>query len=97
MDDRERKREEFLAMARRAGKHLADAPVSMLAVDVYAECVSLAQLAEQRAFNSLVEGSTPSGDTDEPHMLNPRSFVVCGERDGDVQVFCSERCKQRAK
>lgn len=59
MDDRERKREAFLAKARAAGKHLVGAP-SMLATRV-----PLAQLAEQRTFNSLVEGSTPSGDTDD--------------------------------
>ena len=66
MDDRERKREEFLAMARRAGKRLATSTTSMLAVgDDYERFVSLAQSAEQRTFNPLVEGSTPSGDTNE--------------------------------
>lgn len=60
MDDRERKREAFLAKARAAGARLATSTTSMLA-----SRVPLAQLAEQRAFTSLVEGSTPSGNTDD--------------------------------
>lgn len=50
-------------MARRAGELLASSPTSMMAVGP--DFVSLAQQEEQRPFNPLVEGSTPSGDTNE--------------------------------